>query len=196
MMVRGTCAPAIDGCTIQANALDGVRSIDGASPSITGSMIAANGGAGIRLLQQWDGVVSRCRITANHDGGLRAEAACRGRVVANHLTANDVFGLYLRLASTTAIEGNRLVANHGPGLVLEDQARPRLMQANHFLDNAGAALRNHSGAPLEAAGNWWGAADADLIAAMIDDDGGQSPVNTHPWLAAPATEEGIAAGGE
>lgn len=185
VLVRGRTQTTIDHCTIRANGLQGVHSLDGAAPSIIDSVITTNGAAGLRTEKRWDGLIARNQITDNVRGGIHAEARCAGEIVDNLITGNGQFGIRLRLNSNPTIERNQIAHNEGVGLWLQKDSLPTSLHTNLFVKNDAGALHNETNSAVDATDNWWDTTIQPQIEDLIKDhqDNEQwGPVTYAPWL--------------
>ncbi|SDM65963.1 parallel beta-helix repeat (two copies) [Geoalkalibacter ferrihydriticus] len=127
-----------------------------------------------------------CRIENNLINGINLrDSTLRAR---GNLIAGNRRGLYLQ-RSQGEVQGNLVVDNSEHGIFLEDSevlvrenrivdngrsgvrwlnAQGRL-EGNHIEGNGLYAVSNEGDTPLPAPGNWWGTADAEVIALMIRD---------------------------
>jgi parallel beta-helix repeat protein len=189
VLVRGRCSPTIDGCEIRGNGRHGVQGVEGGSLNVVNTRVADNTGAGIRLQERWDGTLDSNTISGNCSGGIVAEIRCGGKIVRNQIESNNKMGAYLRLDCTPSVVGNQFIRNKGVGLHLEN-SRPKTIQDNQFIANESAALRHEGGGSIDVSGNWWGTADEQAIARMIedqDDNPSWGRAKFQPFLSKPPT---------
>lgn len=95
---------------------------------------------------------------------------------------DNVRGVVLR-AADAVVEGNRFEGNHGALQVqrVDGPSRP-LITGNAFKGSDDFGLQNELDEPVDARGNWWGAAGGPGAPGA---DAVLGPVQVEPWLEAP-----------
>ena len=109
-------------------------------------------------------VAGAVELSSFAGGGVRLEASDSVSV-----QGNTFVGAALALASvdaSPAVAGNRFEANT-VALEVAGARVPWRLARNSFVDNA-LAVRSLTGGALLAEGNYWGSADADLIAGLVE----------------------------
>lgn len=171
---------ALEGLLVAGNAL-GIQALR-SSFTLAGSTIAANALSGLHV-RECEGSVAGCLVAGNGPG-LRVSDA-RLRIEGNRIEGNGGGGLLLR-RTEARVEGNRIAANAGNG-VSTDSPGARL-RGNAVTGSLRFAVENNAAEPVEATGNWWGAAEPPP-ALFFDraDDPRLGPVLRDPALAADPT---------
>jgi hypothetical protein len=187
LLIRGRCAPTIEGCVVQGAGDSAIDALEGASPIILNTSVEKNGGIGVRLRERADAVIRDSRVAGNGKAGIVAEARCAGEIVGSRVEGNGDGGVCLRLGCTTRVEHNLFIRNKGVGVLVQN-SQPAGLRDNQFSGNSDAALRNEGPNAIHAASNWWGTTTEAEIAGMIQgrkDNPAWGEVEFRPWLSEP-----------
>lgn len=184
VIVRGKCAPAIEGCQIAKNSGFGVRAMELASPQIKATRLEENTAGGLQIGESWAGLIADCTVARNQKYGVSADARSAGEIRGTVIEANVGIGVEMLEGATTSLVSNRIAGNKGLGIVLKG-ARPASLKGNDISANTEGGLRNDGAESIDAAGNWWGSAEEAEVAKAIQDRSDKpewGEVKFRPWL--------------
>jgi len=152
----------LEGNTVQKNRTDGINIDRGGSATLTGNTIVGNGRHGVALTELSSGMATPPRSTGH---------AIRNNTIRDNASA----GVYLQDTTNSGLEGNRITGNAN-GLYLTGGSTGTVAQSNDLVCASGAKTCQYnaydnmaSGTTVDAGENWWGTADAQVIAGRIFD---------------------------
>lgn len=218
--------------TITSSGDDGVILIGSDGARIAHNTVTENGNRGLFLWDSGDARVVDNTIEANGDDGVLLWESTGARIESNIIQSNDAEGVFLDASDGARIENNTIAGNRFRGVILFASDRTRIadntvtgnahdgvffwasssarLADNHIQDNGDAGLVVWGGSePVDATGNWWGAADgpsggatdactgevADGTGDAIDTDnetlfGEDGEVCFDPWRTSPNPDAG------
>ncbi len=202
--LRGPGEVTIRSNTVTENDWNGIFLDSGDEVVLEGNTVADHGHAGVFLTEPGRVTLSDSTLRGNAWGVALSQAGPTA-LTNNTIAGNSAYGVFMEYGESTTLESNDIV-NNRDGVKLKF-ATDATLTRNNIEGNADVGLTVFDSAPVDATGNWWGAASgpsggvadactgttADGAGDVIDTSWSLGPdgdVCFDPWLQEPVETAG------